>query len=43
MRRDETETKITVMKMNVKGKSRRPKKRWLDTIEDDMRAAGVCA
>jgi hypothetical protein len=32
------------MKINVEGKRgrRRPKKRWLDTIENDMRAVGVC-
>jgi len=32
------------MRTNVEGKRRRgrPKKRWLDTIENDMRAAGVC-
>jgi hypothetical protein len=31
------------MKMNVEGKSvrGRPKKRWLDTIENNMRAVGV--
>lgn len=29
------------MKINV-GKRERPKKRWLDTIEDDMRAVGEC-
>jgi len=30
--------------MNVEGKkgSGRPEKRWFDTIENDMRAAGVC-
>jgi len=33
-----------VMKMNVEGKIRRgkSKKRWLETIENDMRAVGVC-
>jgi len=31
------------MKMNVEGKrGRRSKKIWLDTIKNDMRAAGVC-
>jgi hypothetical protein len=31
-----------VIKMNVEDKRRRLKKRWLDTIENDMRAVGVC-
>jgi hypothetical protein len=32
------------MKMNVKEKRgrRRPKKSWLDTIKNDIRAVGVC-
>jgi hypothetical protein len=32
------------MKMNVRRKSgrRRPKNRWLDTIENDIKAVGVC-
>jgi hypothetical protein len=30
------------MKMNVEGKSGIPKKRWLGTIENDMRAVGMC-
>jgi hypothetical protein len=29
------------MKMNVEVKRGRPKKRWLDTIENDMRAVRV--
>jgi hypothetical protein len=31
------------MKINVEGKRERgrPKKKWLDTIENDMRAVGV--
>jgi hypothetical protein len=42
MRRKETKAVRVVMKMNVKGKiGRRPKKRWLDTIENDMRAVTV--
>jgi hypothetical protein len=33
------------MKMNVKGNRGRgkPKNRWLDTIENDMRAVNVCS
>lgn len=31
-----------VIKMNVEGKRGRPKKRWLDTIENDMRSFGMC-
>jgi len=33
-----------VLKINVEEKKERgrPKKRWLDTIENDMRAVGVC-
>jgi hypothetical protein len=32
------------MKMNVEGKRERgrPKKIWLDTIDNDMRVVGVC-
>jgi hypothetical protein len=32
------------MQINVEGKRRRgrPKKRWLDTIENEIRAFGVC-
>jgi hypothetical protein len=32
------------MKMNVEGKRgrERPKKRWLDSIENDMNAVGAC-
>jgi hypothetical protein len=30
------------MKMNVKAKRGRPNKIWLDMIENDMRAIGVC-
>jgi hypothetical protein len=43
IRREETIAVKVVMKMNVKGKKRRgrSKKRWLGTIENDMRAAGV--
>jgi len=31
-----------VMKVNFEGKRRRPKNRWLDMTENDMRAVGVC-
>lgn len=31
-----------VMKMNVEGSRRRPKKKWLHEIKSDMRIAGVC-
>jgi len=41
MRREKTEAVKAVMKMNVEGRRGRPKKRWLDTIENDMIAAGV--
>ena len=42
-RREETEAVRVVMDMNVVGKRGRgrPKKRWLDGIESDMRIAGV--
>jgi hypothetical protein len=30
------------MKMNVEGKRGSPIKKWLDTIENDIRAVGVC-
>jgi hypothetical protein len=44
MRREETKSIRTIMKMNVKGKRgrSRPKKRWLYTIDNDLRAIGVC-
>jgi hypothetical protein len=40
-RREETKAVRVVMKMNGEGKRGRgrPKKRWLDTIENDMKAA----
>jgi len=43
MKRQETNAVIMVMKMNVGGKigRKRPKRGWLDTIEN-MRAANVC-
>jgi len=41
MRRGETEAVSVVMRMNDEGRNGRPKKRWLDTNENDMRAAGV--
>jgi len=42
MRREETKTVRGVMKMFIEGKRGRgrPKKRWLDTIKNDMRAVG---
>jgi len=44
MRGEEMEIVKVVMTINVVGKRERgkPKKRWLDTIESDMRAARVC-
>ena len=44
MRREETSAVRVVMKMNVEGKRSRgrPKKRWLENIEKDMRVVGVC-
>jgi len=41
MRRRETKAVIVVIKINFKGKRGRLKKRWLVTIENDMRAIGV--
>ena len=42
-RREETEAVRVVMEMNVEGKRGRgrPKKRWIDGVESDMRIAGV--
>jgi len=42
MRREEPKEVRLVIKINVEGKRGRPKMRWLDTIEDDMRAVGQC-
>jgi hypothetical protein len=44
MRQEETNVVKVVMKMNIEAKRRRGrlKKRWLDSIENDMRAIGVC-
>jgi hypothetical protein len=44
MRQEETKAIRVVMKINVKGKKERgrPKKKWLDTIENDMRAVSLC-
>jgi len=44
MRRKETEAMRVFMKMNVEGKRerRKPKKRLFDTIENGMRATGIC-
>jgi len=43
MRREETEAVRVVMKLNVEGKrgTERPKNKWLDTIENDVRAVDV--
>jgi hypothetical protein len=43
MKQEETKAVTVVMKMNVEGKyrRRRPKNRWLDIIENDMRTVGV--
>jgi hypothetical protein len=44
MRREETKAVRVVIKMKVEGKRRkgRLQKRWLDTIENDIRVVGVC-
>jgi len=44
MWREETKAIRVVMKIVVVEKTGRgrPKKRWLDTIENDMNAAGLC-
>jgi len=44
MKQEETKAVEVVMKMNIEGKRgrERPKKSWLGTIENDMRAVGVC-
>jgi hypothetical protein len=46
MRRKETNSVKVVMKMIVEGKGEEEeedqKNGWLDTIENDMRAIGVC-
>jgi hypothetical protein len=44
MKQEETKAINVVMKRRVEGKRRRriPKKRWLDTIENDIKAVGVC-
>jgi hypothetical protein len=44
MKRLETKATRVVMKIKVEGKRRRgkPKKRWLDTIENHMGDVGVC-
>jgi hypothetical protein len=43
IRREETNAIRVVIKMNIEGKRERgrPKKRWLDTIENDMKAVSV--
>jgi len=40
--REEMEVVRTVMIINVEGRRGKLKKWWLNTIESDMRAAGVC-
>jgi len=42
--RENGSSKRCYMKVNVKGKNerKRPKKRWLHTAENDLRAAGAC-
>jgi len=42
MRREKTKAVRKVMTKNNEGRRGRPKKGWFDTIENDMRAAGVC-
>ncbi|KAL4135686.1 hypothetical protein QTP88_007282 [Uroleucon formosanum] len=44
MRREETSAVRVVMKINIEGKRERgrPKKKWLENIEKDMRVVGVC-
>lgn len=45
MKREKPKAVRAVIKMNIEGKiggERPKKKRWLDTIEKDPRAAGVC-
>lgn len=45
MRREKSEALRAVIEMNIEGSRirRRPKKRWLDMIKNDMRTVGVCA
>jgi len=44
MRRENSEAVRTLMEVNVEGRRGRgrPKKKWLDAIECDMKIAGVC-
>jgi len=42
MRQEETKAVRVVIKMNVEGKRGRSKKRWLDTIKNDLRLL-LCA
>jgi len=42
VRRENSEAVRMVMEMNVEGRRGRPKKKWLDAFECDMRTAGVC-
>jgi len=41
MRRENSETVITVMEVSVEGRGGRPKMKWWNMI--DTRTAGVCA
>lgn len=42
MRREETETLRSVIRMNVGRRRGRLKKRWFDTIDKDVRTADMC-
>jgi len=41
MRREKSEAIRTVMEMNIDGRRGRPKKKWVNTIEEDMSTDGV--
>jgi len=42
MRREELEAVRTVMETNIEGRRGRRSKKWVNTIKEDMRTAGVC-